>query len=91
MPWLAVEKDYEFEGPAGKATLHELFDGGDEAMGSTWSYLDLTALGRQEEWEDSPEGHPRPRRISGASARRVRGRLVIAHVGGFPLEELLPR
>ena len=31
---------------------------GDEAMGSLWSYLDLTALGRQEEWEDSPEGYP---------------------------------
>ena len=31
---------------------------GDEAMGSTWSYLDITALGRQEEWEDSPEGYP---------------------------------
>lgn len=31
---------------------------GDEAMGSTWSYLDLTALGRQEDWEDSPEGYP---------------------------------
>jgi predicted dithiol-disulfide oxidoreductase (DUF899 family) len=31
---------------------------GDEAMGSTWAYLDLTALGRQEEWEDSPEGYP---------------------------------
>jgi predicted dithiol-disulfide oxidoreductase (DUF899 family) len=31
---------------------------GDEAMGSTWSYLDLTALGRQEEWEDSPPGYP---------------------------------
>ena len=31
---------------------------GDEAMGSTWNYLDLTALGRQEEWEDSPEGYP---------------------------------
>ena len=29
---------------------------GDEAMGSTWSYLDITALGRQEAWEDSPEG-----------------------------------
>ena len=27
-------------------------------MGSTWNYLDLTALGRQEEWEDSPEGYP---------------------------------
>jgi predicted dithiol-disulfide oxidoreductase (DUF899 family) len=31
---------------------------GDEAVGSTWSYLDLTALGRQEAWEDSPEGYP---------------------------------
>ena len=27
-------------------------------MGTTWSYLDITALGRQEEWEDSPEGYP---------------------------------
>ena len=31
---------------------------GDEVMGGTWAYLDLTALGRQEEWEDSPEGYP---------------------------------
>jgi predicted dithiol-disulfide oxidoreductase (DUF899 family) len=31
---------------------------GDEALGSTWSYLDLSALGRQEEWEDSPDGYP---------------------------------
>ena len=31
---------------------------GDEVMGGTWSYLDITALGRQEEWEDSPEGYP---------------------------------
>jgi predicted dithiol-disulfide oxidoreductase (DUF899 family) len=31
---------------------------GDEAMGSTWSYLDITALGRQEKWEASPEGYP---------------------------------
>jgi predicted dithiol-disulfide oxidoreductase (DUF899 family) len=31
---------------------------GDEAMGSTWSYLDITALGRQEIWEDSPAGYP---------------------------------
>ena len=29
---------------------------GDEQMGNTWNYLDITALGRQEEWEDSPEG-----------------------------------
>jgi predicted dithiol-disulfide oxidoreductase (DUF899 family) len=31
---------------------------GDEALGSTWSYLDITALGRQEDWEDSPDGYP---------------------------------
>ncbi len=31
---------------------------GDEAMGGTWAYLDITALGRQEEWEDSPGGYP---------------------------------
>jgi predicted dithiol-disulfide oxidoreductase (DUF899 family) len=31
---------------------------GDEAMGGTWSYLDITALGRQEKWEDSPDGYP---------------------------------
>jgi predicted dithiol-disulfide oxidoreductase (DUF899 family) len=31
---------------------------GDEAMGTTWAFLDITALGRQEEWEDSPEGYP---------------------------------
>jgi predicted dithiol-disulfide oxidoreductase (DUF899 family) len=31
---------------------------GDEAMGSTWNYLDITPLGRQEKWEDSPQGYP---------------------------------
>jgi predicted dithiol-disulfide oxidoreductase (DUF899 family) len=34
---------------------------GDEAMGTVWSYLDMTALGRQEKWEDSPEGYPQSR------------------------------
>jgi predicted dithiol-disulfide oxidoreductase (DUF899 family) len=29
-----------------------------EALGSNWSYLDLTPLGRQERWEDSPAGYP---------------------------------
>src|SRR5256714_13101287 len=27
MPWMAVEKKYEFEGPKGKASLLDLFDG----------------------------------------------------------------
>src|SRR6185295_12115622 len=31
---------------------------GVEALGSVWSFLDLTPLGRQEEWEDSPKGWP---------------------------------
>ncbi len=31
---------------------------GDEQMGGTWNYLDITPLGRQEEWEDSPDGYP---------------------------------
>ena len=34
---------------------------GDEAMGTVWSYLDITALGRRETWEDSPEGYPQSR------------------------------
>ena len=34
---------------------------GDEAMGTVWSYLDMTALGRQEIWEDSPQGYPQSR------------------------------
>jgi predicted dithiol-disulfide oxidoreductase (DUF899 family) len=32
---------------------------GDEAMGGTWACLDITALGRQEKWEDSPESPDR--------------------------------
>ena len=31
---------------------------GDEQMGNTWNYLDITPLGRQEAWEDLPEGYP---------------------------------
>ena len=29
-----------------------------EAIGPVWSLLDLTPLGRQEDWEDTPEGRP---------------------------------
>jgi predicted dithiol-disulfide oxidoreductase (DUF899 family) len=31
---------------------------GVEALGPVWTLLDLTPFGRQEEWEDSPEGTP---------------------------------
>jgi predicted dithiol-disulfide oxidoreductase (DUF899 family) len=37
---------------------------GDEALGSAWAYLDMTALGRQEDWEDSPEGYPQTERYT---------------------------
>ena len=31
---------------------------GVEALGSVWTLLDVTPFGRQETWEDSPEGYP---------------------------------
>jgi predicted dithiol-disulfide oxidoreductase (DUF899 family) len=34
---------------------------GVEALGSVWTFLDLTPLGRQENWEDSPAGYPQTR------------------------------
>jgi predicted dithiol-disulfide oxidoreductase (DUF899 family) len=37
---------------------YETRDRGVEALGSLWTFLDLTPLGRQEEWEDSPPGYP---------------------------------
>jgi predicted dithiol-disulfide oxidoreductase (DUF899 family) len=33
-------------------------DRGDEVFVNTWNLLDMTALGRQETWEDSPQGYP---------------------------------
>src|SRR6478672_5162689 len=40
---------------------------GDEAFVTTWNLLDMTALGRQEEWEDSPQAIRRVRRTSGGT------------------------
>jgi predicted dithiol-disulfide oxidoreductase (DUF899 family) len=31
---------------------------GVETLGTVWTLLDVTPLGRQENWEDSPEGYP---------------------------------
>ncbi len=72
MPWYTLTDDFDADHGVGEWHGTNAFfrDGdrvfrtyfvnsrGDEAMGSTWSYLDITALGRQEEWEDSPEGYP---------------------------------
>jgi predicted dithiol-disulfide oxidoreductase (DUF899 family)/DNA-binding transcriptional ArsR family regulator len=72
MPWYTVTDDWdadfgvdEYHGTNafirdGDQAFRTYFlnNRGDEALGSTWSYLDMTALGRQENWEDSPEGYP---------------------------------
>ena len=72
MPWYTITDDFdadfgvdEWHGTNafirdGERVFRTYFinNRGDEAMGSTWSYLDITALGRQEDWEDSPEGYP---------------------------------
>jgi len=72
IPWYTVTDEFDADFGVGEWHGHNAFirDGdqiyrtyfidsrGDEALGSTWSYLDMTALGRQEEWEDSPEEYP---------------------------------
>ena len=45
------------EGDSIWRTYHTTLRGA-EYLGSNFSYLDLTPLGRQESWEDSPEGVP---------------------------------
>jgi predicted dithiol-disulfide oxidoreductase (DUF899 family) len=37
---------------------------GVEALGSVWTFLDLTPLGRQEDWEDTPGDRPQGPRYS---------------------------
>jgi predicted dithiol-disulfide oxidoreductase (DUF899 family) len=72
IPWYTITDDFDKDFGVDQWHGHNAFirdgdrifrtymiDGrGDEAMGTVWSYLDMTALGRQEEWEDSPEGYP---------------------------------
>jgi hypothetical protein len=63
---------------------------GDEALGTTWSYLDMTPLGRQEEWEDSPEGYPQTRCTGGGTTTTRTETPRDRAPRGVPLEELLP-
>src|SRR3984957_6472704 len=72
MPWYTILDSFDADFGVAEWHGHNVFfrDGdkvfrtyfvnsrGDEAMGTVWSCLDLTALGRQEIWEDSPEGYP---------------------------------
>jgi predicted dithiol-disulfide oxidoreductase (DUF899 family) len=72
IPWFTITDDFDKDFDVDEWHGHNAFirDGdevyrtyfinsrGDEAIGTTWTYLDMTALGRQETWEDSPEGYP---------------------------------
>jgi predicted dithiol-disulfide oxidoreductase (DUF899 family) len=72
IPWYTVTDDFDQDFDVDQWHGHNAFvrdgdrifrtyfiDGrGDEAIGTTWSYLDMTAFGRQETWEDSPAGTP---------------------------------
>jgi predicted dithiol-disulfide oxidoreductase (DUF899 family) len=72
IPWYTLTDDFDSDFGVGEWHGTNVFfrDGdevfrtyfvngrGDEALGSTFSYLDITPLGRQEPFEDSPEGYP---------------------------------
>lgn len=72
MPWFTITDGFDADFGVGEWHGTNVFyrDGervfrtyfvnsrGDEQMGNTWNYLDITPLGRQELWEDSPEGYP---------------------------------
>jgi len=72
IPWYTVTDSFDADFDVGEwhGTNVFIHDGGkvfrtyfiksrgDEQMGGTWNYLDITPLGRQEVWEDSPEGYP---------------------------------
>lgn len=58
--WHGTNAFIRMPGPTGDAVYRTYFinDRGDEAFVNTWAFLDMTALGRQETWEDSPPGYP---------------------------------
>ena len=73
LPWFTITDDFDADFGVGewhgtnafyRDDANRIFrtyfinERGDEALGTAWSYLDMTALGRQEKWEDSPEGYP---------------------------------
>jgi len=72
MPWYTITDSFDADFGVDEWHGHNVFfrdrdkifrtyfvnNRGDEAMGTVWNYLDATPLGRQELWEDSPDGYP---------------------------------
>ena len=57
---------------------------GCEAMSGSYGMLDMTVYGRQEQWEDSPEGWPQPFATDGAQFREVRDEARQGRLPGRP-------
>ena len=61
---------------------------GCEAMGNSYGMLDMTVYGRQEAWEDSPEGWPQPYvGGQGEAFREVRGEAREGRLPGRPISQ----
>ncbi len=72
IPWYTITDDWDADFGVDEWHGHVVFfrDGdrifrtfsvhgrGSETIGTTWSHLDITPLGRQEKWQDSPDGYP---------------------------------
>ena len=81
MPWYTMTDSFDKDFGVDEWHGHNVFfrDGdkvfrtyfinsrGDEAMGSTWSYLDITPLGRQETWRTRRRVTPRLRHTGGGT------------------------
>ncbi len=75
IPWYEITDDFDADFGVGEWHGHNAFirdedrifrtyfinSRGAEHIGTTWSHLDLTALGRQEDWQAFPEQYPQTR------------------------------
>ena len=60
IPWYSTAEDFSADfGVDDEVFLTNSTRGrGVDALGSDWTFLDLTPFGRQEDWEVAPEGTP---------------------------------
>jgi predicted dithiol-disulfide oxidoreductase (DUF899 family) len=103
MPWYSVPKEsLDRMAPGGHFGMKACYlrDGdrvfetywttgrGCEAMGNSYGMLDMTVYGRQEAWEDSPEGWPQPYVGGlGEAFREVRGEARQGRLPGRPISQ----
>lgn len=73
IPWYTLTDDFDADFDVAEWHGHNAFlyedgrilrtycinDRGDEQFVSSWAFLDMTARGRQETWEDAPDARPR--------------------------------